>query len=110
MRIINTFSREDFIDAFRRVLPIDEAEELADRMSVPIDEVDENGLPWFPPDYVGDPRVYSAYTLDLLSLVSDELAEKIWAAMKLSPAEGRERRARFQEQLDSSNRGETPSL
>lgn len=104
MRIINTFSREELIDAFRRVLPLDEAEEEADIMSAPIDEVDENGVPWFPPDYVGDPRVYSAAFLDLLSLVSDELAEKIWAAMELSPAEGRERRARFQKQLDSLNR------
>lgn len=72
-------------------------------MSARIDEVDENGVPWFPPDYVGDPRVYSAAFLDLLSLVSDETAAKVWEAMKLSPAEGQERRARFQEILDSWN-------
>lgn len=108
MRIINTFSREELIDALRRVLPPDEAEEQADLMSAPLDEVDENGVPWFPPDYVGDPRVYSAAFLDLLSLVSDETAAKVWAAMKLSSVEGQQRRARFQASLDRVNSGEQP--
>ncbi|MEJ7758508.1 MAG: hypothetical protein WKF55_02825 [Gemmatimonadaceae bacterium] len=107
MKIINTFSRDERIAAFQRVLLPDDTEEQADIMSAPIDEVDENGVPWFPPSYVGDPRVYSAAFLDLVSLVSDETAAKVWASMKLSPTEGQERRARFQ---DTLNRDEPPSV
>ena len=79
------------------IMPEDEAAEEADVMSEPVDEVDEKGVPWFRPDYVGDPRVYSAALLDLLSCVSDETAQKAWQMMRISSEEGEARRAKFRE-------------
>ena len=105
MKIINTFSREELLGAFLRVLPPERAAEEADILSAPVDEVDENGIPWFQSDYVGDPRVYSSAFLDLLSLVSEATAAKAWALLNISTSEGQVRRARFQ---DSLNRGEWP--
>lgn len=104
MHITDTFTREELVAALRLVLPSERAEEEANILSTPIDEVDESGVPWFPADYAGDPRIYSPGLLDLLSLVSEATALKAWTLLGVTPTEGRDRRARFQEGLQSGER------
>ena len=108
MKLTNTFTHEEVVAALSLVLSRERAEEEANVMLAPIDTVDEQGVPWFSPDFEGDPRFYSEELLDLLSLVSDEAAAKAWTLLGVSPEEGNGRRERLRKRLQDhgADRGE----
>lgn len=99
MKLSDTFTYEEVVAAFSLLLPRERAEEEAKILLTPIDAADERGVSWFPPEYEGDPRIYSEDLLDLLSLVSDEAAAKAWVLLGVTPDEGTVRRERYRERL-----------
>jgi hypothetical protein len=53
---------------------------------------------------VTGPRSYDGDVLDLLSLVSDSCAERAWALLGISRAEGERRREQFRRRIDDALR------
>lgn len=77
------FTEQEYIAAFQLIATIEEARESARSLRIERDPSDE-GPPWLlAPD-----------VLDLLSLVSDDCAERVARILGLESEEARERRAR----------------
>ena len=92
-----TFTDAEFAEAFSFVLPLDEARRVAkDLNQLPdlkgFESASSEELLAAP---VKSPRSYDGDTLDLLSLVSEDCAERAWKLLGVSTASGRERRKEF---------------
>jgi len=76
------FSEDEFAVAYARITDPEEARSLAKLHAAPRDP-DDDGPTWeLAPD-----------VLDLLSLVSDDCAERVRVILRLTPEEARERRS-----------------
>lgn len=98
-RDVPTFTCAECLAAFRLVLPEAEAVREAEMLSEPGPSHDEEGMPWFPPGYAADPRVYTPDLLSLLALGSATAAVKTWRLLGVSAAEGAARQARLRQAL-----------
>lgn len=106
LREEKTFTDEEWIAAFSFILPPDEAR--------------KEGLAWNSlPDITGfedaspddlratdarGPLSYDGDLLDLLSLVSDDCAERAWRLLGISRAEGEQRREQFRRRITAALR------
>lgn len=84
------FTDDEWIAAFAFILPPDQAR--------------EEGLAWSSLAAEGPPVSYDGDLLDLLSLVSDDCAERAWRLMGVSRDEGERRRAAFRRRIDDAVR------
>lgn len=82
------FSEDEFAKAYSRIVDPTEARRLAREMSAPRPAGDTGPAWQLAPDM-----------LDLLSLVSDDCAERVRAILGLSPEDAASRRASFAAQL-----------
>jgi hypothetical protein len=106
LRDEKTFTDEEWIAAFSIVLPPEQARaEALGWNSLP----DPKGFEDATPEElraagVNGPRSYDGDLLDLLSLVSDDCAERAWSLMGISREEGEHRRAAFRRRVDDALR------
>jgi hypothetical protein len=101
-----TFTDDEMIAAFAILLPPEQArEEGLAFNALP----DLRGFADATPEQlalmgVRGPRSYDGDLLDLLSLVSESCAQRAWAVMGLSPAEGATRREAFRRRVSEALR------
>lgn len=83
------FTEQEYITAFQLIMTDDEARESAVNLRIERD-----------PSDAGPPWLLAPNVLDLLSLVSNDCAERVARILALSPGEALERRARVNAWLE----------
>jgi hypothetical protein len=94
-----SFTTEELTAAFALLVPAEEARREAELVNQEIPEFDDDGVPYSPPGPPRDPRAYSEEFLDLLSLVSDDVAQRAWRLLGVTESVGRDRREALRRRL-----------
>jgi hypothetical protein len=106
LRDEKTFTDDEMIAAFAILLAPDRArdEGLAYNALPDLKGIDDALPEELAASHVKGPRSYDGDILDLLSLVSESCAERAWALLGITRAEGESRRDSFRRRVDEALR------